>query len=401
MGSLVAVAEADLNDIHSNSSAASTGDVVHHEVISYSESGLLATDLARLMGTSDGYLDSVHSLRDNVGADVVVLVVDTGDGCGLAGSIGATASNAFAVVKKSCIVSKYSVAHELGHLAGARHELASDNTDDPYPYGHGYVRKTVPTFETIMSIDGVGRIKHWSSDMVTYQGVATGSETHENVALVWDQQTATLAGFRDPPPPPQGITLQVLISGPFELGWHESAILSTYAFLDDPEDENGGPCTNCTYKWYERPPGGSWYYTGITTTSYYTTMLWTEGREYRVDATDGTLQASDTHFIDYCSSPCGPPAKRGDAAGDADAIVDLYPNPSRSTATLRFVTSSTGKVVIRVVDLLGRVVRLTPYESRLAGDHSVDVDLNGLVPGVYQVVVATEQTQLARTLVRY
>ena len=102
MGSLVAVAEADLNDIHSNSSAASTGDVVHHEVISYSESGLLATDLARLMGTSDGYLDSVHSLRDNVGADVVVLVVDTGDGCGLAGSIGATASNAFAVVKKSC-----------------------------------------------------------------------------------------------------------------------------------------------------------------------------------------------------------------------------------------------------------------------------------------------------------
>jgi len=130
-------------------------------------------------------------------------------------------------------------------------------------------------------------------------------------------------------------------------------------------------------------------------------MLWTEGREYRVDATDGTLQASDTHFIDYCSSACGPPAKRGDAAGDADAIVDLYPNPSRSTATLRFVTSSTGKVVIRVVDLLGRVVRLTPYESRLAGDHSVDVDLNGLVPGVYQVVVATEQTQLARTLVRY
>lgn len=250
-----------------------------------------------------------------------------------------------------------------------------------------------------MSTNGVGRIKHWSSPDILYQGVPTGTEEYEDVARVWDQRTGTVAAFRDPPPPPPGITLQVLISGPFELGWHASGVLSASAFLDDPEDENGGPCTNCTYLWYERSPGGTWYNTGITTTSYYATMLWTEGRDYRVDVTDGSMQAMDTHFVDYCASPCGPPAKRDETDISKDAIVGLYPNPSVSGVTIRFIASSEAEVEIRVVDLLGRIVRRVPVAAGREGENEVEVDMAGASSGVYHVLLVTEETVTGRTLI--
>lgn len=126
ISSLINSAEADLNVIHANSDVESTGNVVHYELISYTESDSLELDLARLIGTSDGYMDAVHSTRDAAGADIVVLIVDypiyEGEDCGLAGGFGVPPSQAFGVVDKSCMVApKYSFSHELGYLLGGRH----------------------------------------------------------------------------------------------------------------------------------------------------------------------------------------------------------------------------------------------------------------------------------------
>jgi peptidyl-Asp metalloendopeptidase len=84
-------------------------------------------------------LDEIHGLRAKYGADVAVLVVDNPMGCGLSVRIAPEASDAFTVVDHECAATMYSLAHEIGHLIGARHDRALDDSTTPFSYGHGFV----------------------------------------------------------------------------------------------------------------------------------------------------------------------------------------------------------------------------------------------------------------------
>ena len=75
--------------------------------------------LYRMVDKGDGYMEEVHGLRDKYRADVVVLIVDDANGCGLATRVFADAEEAFAVVHHECAATTYTVAHEIGHLIGA------------------------------------------------------------------------------------------------------------------------------------------------------------------------------------------------------------------------------------------------------------------------------------------
>ena len=46
------------------------------------------------------------------------------------------------MVHHECAAASYSLAHEIGHLIGARHDLNLDKNLKPFPYGHGYVNGT-------------------------------------------------------------------------------------------------------------------------------------------------------------------------------------------------------------------------------------------------------------------
>ena len=82
----------------------------------------------RFADKGDGYMEEVHALRDKYKADVAVLFVHDPMGCGLATRVAAEADEAFAVVHHECATSMYSLAHEIGHIIGARHDYALDST---------------------------------------------------------------------------------------------------------------------------------------------------------------------------------------------------------------------------------------------------------------------------------
>ncbi len=161
--------------------------------------GRMGEDLGRLQNPRDGQLDEVHAVRDAVGADVVVLLTDGKDACGV-GYINAPASHAFAVVGWRCATGNYTFAHEIGHVLGANHDRANAS-GSPYPYGHGY-QFSLPSgerFRTIMSYDcpgGCTRLNTWSNPDITYGGARTGDAATADNQRVLAQRKHVVAGFR-------------------------------------------------------------------------------------------------------------------------------------------------------------------------------------------------------------
>ena len=84
MQSLVQLAVAESNQGYVNSNVGITMQLAGYETTSYTESGSFDTDLARFRGTSDGYMDSIHTSRNNTAVDVGVLLINNTAYCGLA-----------------------------------------------------------------------------------------------------------------------------------------------------------------------------------------------------------------------------------------------------------------------------------------------------------------------------
>jgi hypothetical protein len=101
--------------------------LVHSYQTDYVEEGAHFDHVWRFADKGDGYMEEIHGLRDKYRADVAILVVDDPKGCGLATRVRADADEAFAVVHHACAAANYTLAHEIGHLIGASHELSYVN----------------------------------------------------------------------------------------------------------------------------------------------------------------------------------------------------------------------------------------------------------------------------------
>jgi len=171
--------------------------LVHAYQTDYVEDGEHFNHLWRFADRGDGYMEEIHWLRDKYKADVAVLVVDDPNGCGLATRVSADADDAFAVVHHECAATTYSVAHEIGHLIGARHDLKFDKVMTPFPYGHGFVNGT--KWRDIMSYKqscgNCPRLPIWSSPMVMINGEPAGTAELDNARVIAGQ-AARVAAFR-------------------------------------------------------------------------------------------------------------------------------------------------------------------------------------------------------------
>jgi hypothetical protein len=171
--------------------------LAHAYQTGYVEEGEHFQHLWRFADRGDGYMDEIHGLRDKHRADVAVLIVDDPAGCGLSTRVYADAEEAFAVVHHECAAAAYSLAHEIGHIIGARHELALDKNMTPFAYGHGFVNgsKWRDIMSYKVSCGGCPRLPVWSSPKVLVKGEAAGSADLDN-ARVLSEQSARVAGFR-------------------------------------------------------------------------------------------------------------------------------------------------------------------------------------------------------------
>ena len=163
--------------------------LVHDELIDYDESdGEHFNHLYRMVD-GEGVFAKVRKLRNEKRADVVALIVDDASGCGLSTRVAAEADEAYVVVHHACASLTYSLAHEIGHIIGARHDRALDKNAAPFPYGHGFVNGT--KWRDIMSYkascDGCPRQPIWSNPTIKYKGETAGTVDTDNARVILER----------------------------------------------------------------------------------------------------------------------------------------------------------------------------------------------------------------------
>jgi len=163
--------------------------LVHSEEVDYDETGGELFQHLYQMVDGKGPFANVKKLRNEKRADIVGLVLHSPNGCGLSTRVAGDAEDAFFVVHHACAAITYSIAHEVGHILGTRHDRVMDTISKPFVYGHGYINGT--KWRDMMSYQegcgGCPRIPYWSNPRVKYEGEPTGTAASDNARVILEQ----------------------------------------------------------------------------------------------------------------------------------------------------------------------------------------------------------------------
>lgn len=161
------------NTTYINSNVRQRVRMVHSAEYVFTETGNSSADLSSLRSNA-----TVQALRDTHKADLVAMIAEVGDVCGIAYLIGgpSSSSSGYSLTARSCAVGNLTLSHEMGHNMGSTHNPENGSGGYfPYSYGH-YVNGA---FRTVMSYtnpctSGCVRRPYFSSPDVFYNGNATG-----------------------------------------------------------------------------------------------------------------------------------------------------------------------------------------------------------------------------------
>ena len=160
--------------------------------------------LNHITSTSDGVIDHVHTLRTQYGADLVAMIIDDPQYCGMAW-LGPRKDLMFSVTAWNCATGYYSFAHELGHNFGCNHDKGTSNACSNSAYNYGW-RDPNANFRSILAYNcvsgqcdsnaggGCTRVQRFSNPNFLYNGSPIGSAQHDNARRINDVRV-TVAGY--------------------------------------------------------------------------------------------------------------------------------------------------------------------------------------------------------------
>ena len=129
-------------------------------------------------GTGSNF-PAIREQRNALAADLVTMYADRSEYCGIAW-IGPSPSYAFSVINPACTGSA-TLAHELGHNMGLRHDRYVEAAASADVYNYGYVStqarvRDIMSYNNQCSALGIScqRVTYFSNPLITYNGYPLG-----------------------------------------------------------------------------------------------------------------------------------------------------------------------------------------------------------------------------------
>jgi hypothetical protein len=213
----IAAAMSRANLASTNSDLGLTYNLVYSGEVSYTEADS-STDLTRLRGTTDGYMEEVHDLRNEHAADLVALLTFTQDTGGLGYLLQARYGRddtGFSLTRVQQASWTYTLVHEIGHNMGAHHHKLQTEQPGPTEWSDwpenqwsagwrwrgddGKYYRDLMTYSGSYFPDGAATIQipYFSSPDIDYQGQPTGHTLDGDNARTLREVKQYLAYYRD------------------------------------------------------------------------------------------------------------------------------------------------------------------------------------------------------------
>jgi hypothetical protein len=344
-------------------------------------------------------------LRNQFGADLVVLFVDTNDpdfaGFSQLDDWGDPELGSFATVEIDAANGRFTFTHELAHLFGCKHDNDNRGAPDFVFEARGRVFETGFIFtksrRTVMALlpQGQARIMNWSNPEVRFKNRRTGTNDRNN-ALQMSDMACPVSLYR------QATPFAALINGPIEA---PSLSTNTYCLATSNCGQwSSGPwefsfngfdyaavpgSQNSLCADVQMPSGGTLFLRvtvacqgGETLTLFFATLNNDAGNPFCGDEEDRAAAAEPT-VIAHSSSG-----------------VEINPNPASSHLVVRFNLEQSGEVHIAVFDMTGKQM-MARHEGYPEGENTLAIDTGRLPKGSYVVTVMKGNERMAKMFVKF
>ena len=326
----------------------------------------------------------VQALRNILQADLVVLLTNGNYGgfYGVVQAIGPNFNGAYSITQTNAATGgRFTFAHEVGHLFGARHDIDPTGTIE-----HGYTFNTGVIFTkhryTLLATMPARKTRelNYSNPDVKIKNKATGTANHNNNAQQHRNTGCTVANFFANPFPPFSLNIDAVQQDCYQ-GWADAVVQCGTAPY--------------TFNWEMSLDGMDYQPLGNTeSVNFYFYCQSNTFLNLRLTVTDATLTSLTTyrHLEISNGYPLRPAHEKAiiSYTENSPIIQRVYPNPPGSMMQIELMLPNTGNISVDIIDATGNVKKQIFNGNVSIGKKTITVNTTVLNSGIYQIRVTTK-----------